>query len=322
MKIPDFFYGLSGLLGKKGQRVGWFAVCIKAGGVYFAHVTQGGSKPRVQMCAFHPVDKVTPQILERLRRDARIADFQFTTLLAPGEYQMQLLDAPNVKADEMKAAIRWRIKDSLSYLIDDATIDLLKIPPNKEGGERPQSLYAVAAHNNTIKKIEALFESAKIDLNVIDIPEMAQRNVAALFEEEGRGLALLAPDDGSFLLTFTSGGELYLARRIEITQGQLQSANEGQREQSLERLELELQRSMDYFGRQFSHISVRRLLVAAPPGLNLVGELAGNLDLPVEQLDLAQGLDISAVPKLTDGEFAAHALHAIGAALRHERREL
>jgi MSHA biogenesis protein MshI len=320
MNIPGF---LSGLLGKRSQRVGWFAVSIKAGGVYFAHVTQGGGKPRVQMCAFHPVDKVTPQILERLRRDARIGDFQFTTLLAPGDYQMLPLDAPNVKPDEMKAAIRWKIKDSLNYLIDDATIDLLKIPANKEGGERPQSLYAVAAHNNTIRKIEALFESAKIDLNVIDIPEMAQRNIAALFEEEGRGLALLAPDDGGFLLTFTCDGELYLTRRIEIMPNQLRDSNESQREQYLERLELELQRSMDYFGRQFSHISVRRLLVAAPPGLNLATELAGNLDVPVEQLDLAQGLDVGTAPKLlADGEFAAAALHAIGAALRHERREL
>lgn len=319
MKLPNF---LSGLLGGSGQREGWLAVAIKANGVYFAHVALGPAKPKVELCTFHPAEKITPPVLERLRRDSRIGNFQFTTLLMPGEYQLLQMDAPNVKPDEMKAAIRWRIKDSLSYLIDDATVDLLKIPPNKEAGERPQSLYAVAAHNNTIKKVEALFESAKIDLNVIDIPEMAQRNVAALFEEDGRGLALLVLDEGGCLLTFTSGGELYLARRIEITPEQLQAANETQREQSLERLELELQRSMDYFGRQFSYISVRRLLISAQPALDLVAELSGNLDVPVEPFDIAQGLDISAVPKLADSGYAANALHAIGAALRHERREL
>jgi len=207
-------------------------------------------------------------------------------------------------------------------LVDDATIDVLKIPINKAAGERPQSLYAVAAPNNTIRKIEALFEKANIDLNVIDIPEMAQRNMAALFEEGERGLALLAFDDSGGLLTFTCGGELYLARRIEITLGQLQSADEDMRQQHLERLELELQRSMDYFGRQYSYIPLTRLLVSAPESLGLVELLSPGLDVSVEQLDLAQVLDISAVPDLANSEFAVRAFLPLGAALRHERRVL
>ena len=319
MRIPGF---LSNLFNRSGQRIGWFAICINANGVHFAHVKLAGGRPQVQVCAFHPANDVTPALLEKLRKDARIADFQFTTLLAPGEYQMLLLDAPNVQPNEMKAAIRWRVKDSLNYLVDDATLDVLRIPANKSGGERPQSLYAVAVHNNTIRKLEALFDRAKIDLNVIDIPEMAQRNIAALFEEGERGLALLAFDDGGGLLTFTCDGELYLARRIEITLEQLQDADESVRQQHLERLELELQRSMDYFGRQHSYISVKRLLVAAPERLGLVAQLAHSLDVPVEQLDLAQVLDISAVPELMNSEYVVRALLPLGAALRHEKRVL
>ena len=319
MNIPNF---LSGLLGGNKQRDGWFAICISANGVYFAHVTLAGSKPKVQVCAFYPEINATSAGLEKLRKSAHIADFQFTTLLAPGEYQLLLLDAPNVPADEMKAAIRWRIKDSLNYLIDDATVDVLKIPANKAGGERPQSMYAIAVPNNTIKKIEALFERANIDLNVIDIPEMAQRNIASLFEKGDQGLALLSFDESGGLLTFTSGGELYLARRIEITLGQLRDTDESLRQQHLERLELELERSVDYFDRQYSYISLKRLLVAAPEKLGLAGLLASSVDMPVDQLDLAQGLDISAVPELADSEYATRALLAIGAALRHERRTL
>ena len=319
MKIQEV---LSNLFRRNSQRVGWFAICVNADGVHFARVKLGGGKPQVLVSAFYPANNATSPMLEKLRRDARIADMQFTTLLAPGSYQMLLVDAPNVHTDELKAAIRWRIKDSLNYLVDDATIDVLKIPINKAGGERPQSLYAVAVPNNTIKKLEALFEKAKIDLNVIDIPEMAQRNIAALFEEGERGLALLAFDDGGGLLTFTCGGELYLARRIEITLTQMQDDDGDLRQQHLERLELELQRSLDYFGRQYSYIRVARLLVAAPEQLNLVAQLTPNLDVPVEQIDLAQVLDISAVPELADSGYAARALLPLGAALRHERRTL
>lgn len=310
------------MFNRTSQRVGWFAICVNPNGVHFTHVKLTGGKPQVVVCAFYPMNNVTPTMLEKLRKDARIAGFQFTTLLAPGEYQMLPLDAPNVQPDEMKAAIRWRIKDSLNYLVDDATIDVLKIPANKAGGERPQSLYAVAVPNNTIRKLEALFERAKIDLNVIDIPEMAQRNIAALFEEDERGLALLAFDDNGGLLTFTCDGELYLARRIEITLGQLQDTDESLRQQHLERLELELQRSMDYFGRQYSYISLTRLLVSAPEQLGLISLLTPSLDIPVEQLDLARVLNISAVRELASSEYAVRALLPLGAALRHERRVL
>ncbi len=318
MKMPL----MSSLFKQAKHNAGWFAIGIGETGVHFAQVKLVGSRPQVVECAFFPVTEVTPAVLEKLRRDARIGDFQFTTLLSPSEYQMLLVEAPNVPVDEFKTAIRWRIKDALSYHVDDATVDVLQIPANKNASERPQSLYAVAASNNTIQKLIALFESAKIELNVIDIPEMAQRNIAELFEEKGRGLALLAFDDNGGLLTITCDGELYLARRFEITIGQLQDANESLRQQYLDRVELELQRSLDYFGRQYHHIPVQRLLVVAPDQSGLVKILDANLDLPVEQLDLAQVMDISVAPELADSEFVAYALPALGAALRRERRAL
>jgi MSHA biogenesis protein MshI len=318
MQIPL----LSKILGGTSRDAGWFAICIKKGGIYLTEITQVAGRPRVAVCAFHPVADVSAAVLEKICKEAHADKHHLTTLLAPGEYQMLVVDAPNVPVDELKTAIRWRIKDALSYHIDDATVDVLQIPTRKFGAERPQSMYAVAASNIAIQKCIALFENAKIQLNVIDIPEMAQRNIAALFEEEGRALALLAFDEDGGLLTFTSGGELYLARRIEITAGQLQDANQSLRQQYLDRVELEVQRSLDYFGRQYHYIPVSRLLVSAPEETNLTATLADNLDLQVEQLDLAQAMDIGAVPELERSEFAGYALHPLGAALRQERRAL
>ena len=300
------------------QQAGWFAVCTNARGVYFAHVQYGGDTPQVLRCSFHPANNVTPVILEKLRRDEHIGNFQFTTLLSSGEYQMLMVEAPNVPVEEFKTAVRWSIKDSLSYRVDDATVDVLQIPPNKSSSERPKSLYAIAAPNNNVQKCIGLFEKAKIDLKAIDIPEVAQRNIASLFEEKGRGVALLAFDENGGMLTFTSDGELILARHLEVTLEQLQDADERQREQYMDRVELELQRSMDYFGRQFHHISLKRLLVSAPAQLGLDKRLSSSVDLPVEQLDLTKVLDISAVPELADSEYAAYLLPALGAALRYE----
>ena len=309
---------ISSFFKTKNHADGWFAIGLGAHGVYLAKVKFAGVMPHVVRCEYHETGTVSAASLDKLRSAAKIGGHDFTTLLAPGEYQMLLVEAPNVPAEELKTAIRWKIKDSLNFHIDDATVDVLQIPSSKYGSNSAQSMYAIAAANDTIQKRIALFEQARIELEVIDIPEMAQRNIAALFEQEDRALGLLVFDDNGGLLTFTAGGELFLSRRIEITMGQLQDANENLREQSRDRVELELQRSLDYFGRQFNHIPVSRVLVAVPEDSGLVDFLAGVIEAKVEKLDLSQVMDISAVPALADSEFVARALPTLGAALRHE----
>ena len=313
---------ISRLFKAQSRDSGWFSIGIGAHGIYLAEVNQADAMPSVLRCAYHETGEVSASQLDKVRHSANIGNHNFTTLLSPGEYQMLLVDAPNVPVNELKTAIRWKIKDGLNYHIDDATVDVLQIPASKYGSDRAQSMYAIAASNETIQKRIALFEQAKIELDVIDIQEMAQRNIAALFEQNDRALVLLAFDENGGLMTFTSRGELLLARRIEITAGQLQDANEQLRQQYRDRVELELQRSLDYFDRQYNHLPVSRVLVCAPDDAGLVNLLAAAVDVKVERLELSQVMDISKVPALADSEFVAHALPALGAALRQESRTL
>jgi MSHA biogenesis protein MshI len=150
---------------------------------------------------------------------------------------------------------------------------------------------------------------------------MAQRNIAALYEQEGRALALLAFDESGGLLTFTSDGELYLARRIEISAGQLQDANESLRQQFLDRLELEVQRSIDHFDRQYKNLTVRKLMVSAPESTGLVQMLGNYLGMPVERVQLGEVMDLGDITELSSDEAQVYALHALGAALRVEGQE-
>jgi len=313
---------LSKLFSTPSRDASWFAICLGMHGVYLAQVKQLGSVLKVLRCEYHETGEVSSEGMDKLRHDADLGNHTFTTLLPPGDYQILMVDAPNVPATELKTAIRWKIKDGLNYHIDDATVDVLQIPDNKYGSDRTQSLYAIAASNASVKKHIDLFEQAKIELNVIDIQEMAQRNIAALFEQSERALILLAFDDNGGLMTFTSKGELLLARRIEITAGQLQDANEQLREQYRERVELELQRSLDYFDRQYNHLPVSAVLVAAPDADSLVSLLDEAVETKVEKLDLSQVMDISLTPALADSEFAAYVLPTLGAALRQEKKTL
>ncbi len=320
MKLPQFFRAIR----RNSRDGGWVAIAIGKRGIHIAQAKYAGTRPQITQCVFYPcpLAEISASTLEKACKDAHVDDVRITTLLPASEYQLMMVDAPNVPVDELKTAIRWKIKDSLNYHIDDATVDVLQIPSNKYGSDRPQSLYAVSAPNETLRKRIAMFEKARVGLSVIDINEMAQRNIAALFEMEGRGLAMLAFGDEGGLLTITCDGELFLARRIEITLGQLQDADENLRQQYLDRVELEVQRSLDYFDRQFQHIPISRVLLSAPVSLGLDKLLTDALGISVEMLDLAQGMDIFAVPELSDHEFAGYALPALGAALRQEKKTL
>jgi MSHA biogenesis protein MshI len=318
MKLPL----ITTLFKAKNHEAGWLAIGLGEHGVYLAKIKLVGARPCVVRCEYHETGPVSAAALEKLRREADIGNHDVATLLAPGEYQMLLVEAPNVPIDEMKTAVRWKIKDGLNYHIDDATVDMVRIPASKYASGRPQSLYAIAAANSIIQERIRLFEQAKIELDVIDIPEMAQRNIAALFDREDRALVVLAFDDYGGLMTFTAGGELYLSRRIEISAGQLQDANETLRQQYRDRVETELQRSLDYFDRQYDHLPVDMVLVCVPDNTGLVEFLTAELDAKVQKLDLSQVMDISAVPALADSEFVAHVLPTLGAALRQESRVL
>lgn len=278
----------------------------------------GSERPVVDVCAQvgHAGDAV--ESLQRLRRDFHLDRFTCATLLPARQYQLQLVDAPNVPEAELKSAVRWRLKEFLEYPVEAATVDVVSVPSD-QAAARGRSVYAVSARNQDIEARMKLFAQAKLDLRVIEIAEMAQRNLAALFETDHRAVAMLSFSEEGGLLTFTARGELYLSRRIEISLDQLLGVRSEMRDQLFERIALELQRSLDHFDRQFSNIPLARLLLAPlPEELGLVSYLAANLSAPVEAVNLGDVLDFHEVPELREASEQILRWHTLGAALRVE----
>lgn len=302
------------------------AICFHDDGIHAVFVRHApAASPCVELAVFYPANASTrDQALAKLAKELHADRHHCTTLLGAGEYQILSIEAPPVPPDELKTAIRWRLKDMLDYRVEDATIDVLDIPVEKNATARAHSMYAVAARNQVIEKRQALFDDAKIPLSVIDIPEMAQRNISALLESEGRGLAMLSFDSDGGLLTITFAGELYLCRRIDVTLAQLAQADAVRREECYDRITLELQRSLDHFDRQYHFITVSKLMLS-PLGTAIAGlreYLATNIHLPVEALDLASVCDLSRAPELRSAEAQQRYFLTIGAAMRHEEKAL
>jgi MSHA biogenesis protein MshI len=285
----------------------------------------GKGRPEIQVCDSYRKLGGDAATLSRLRRELKLDQCRCTTLLKSGDYQMVQLDAPGVLPNELKNAVRWRLKDMIDFPVDDATVDAILIPGAE--GTAAQAL-AVAARNQVIAATIKPFNDADIPLEIIDVPEFAQRNIARCFESEGRGVAALSLDDRGGLLTFTSGGELYQHRRIDVTLSSLSGAGTEQKdgaevrmelEGPFERLVMELQRSLDHFERRFPNVTLAKLVVTPVPGKdNLRSYLANRLELPVEMLYLFEVMDFPDTAELHEPAQQARYLHTIGAAMRVE----
>jgi MSHA biogenesis protein MshI len=300
-------FGLKTLAGSD-----WTSLVFGDRTVQLAHLRRSqGGRPELLGWETYARDGSDLEIVKRLRAGRRLGG-RCTLVLQHGQYQLLQVEAPAVAAGELRDAVRWKVKDMVDFPVEDAGIECL--PPVT--GTRAGQIYVVAASRGILQSWVRAFQEAKAPLMAIDVADLAQRNIAALFEEKNRGLALLAFDEGGGRLTFNYQGELYFSRRIEVAPAEMAAADSAA---IFERVLLDVQRTLDNVDRSYSAITIARLLVSPPPGAaKFVDYLRENLYQPVEAIDLAKQIDLSRVPALANPTAQGQALLAIGAALREE----
>jgi MSHA biogenesis protein MshI len=291
--------------GARGQ-IGLF---VTADGVAAAQVgPRGHGKPRLERCVYEKQGAQDPfaRVLARLpnRRAPTVS------VLDPAGYRLLLVEAPDVPADELRAAVRWRIKDLIDFHIDDAVIDVFEMPAHARGGPN-RMMYAVTAKTELVQREIERIEGAGLMLDVVDIPELSLRNVATLLESEQRGAAFLYLGERRSTLLLVRQGVLYLARHVEMGVATLAEAGAA-RAELVAGLALELRRSLDYFESHYEQTSIPQLHVI---GLEQADreQIASDLGLAVRDVDLMEIIDVDAA---LSPELQRLCLPAIGAALR------
>lgn len=322
---------LFSLLKRKKRVSGLTGIGIHSDGISIARINRGGAdaRPRLTLCEFHPAAAAErAAVLTSLARKHRLRAANCTSLMEVGHASLLLAEAPAVDPAELKEAMRWRIKDFIDFQVDDAVIDVFDIESQRG---RTNLVYVVVARISTVREHIDLLERAGVNLTIIDIAELAQRNIAALLPEDQNGVALLHLTSRGGLLTLTRQGSLLLARSLEFGTDRLAAAipaaTEGESaveddvaptlRHLMDTIVLEIQRSLDYCEIHFGLPPISGLVIAplAQPVPGLAGYLGGNLGLPVRTLDLNAVLDCQ--QNLSD-ELQALCLPAIGAALRVE----
>lgn len=253
--------------------------------------------------------------LRTLRRQRTLQRHQRLLVLERHQYQLLPAEAPEVPREHWPDAVRWQLRDLVSFPVADAQIDLLEIPAETNQRGRPSVLAALAPRQEIAPIAETALR-ARAPWKVMDLPETALRNLAALLEEPGRGVALLLIDDSHCTLVITASGELLQSRHIDVTAAQIADADDTLRQQAFDRAGLELQRTLDSFERLFSRVTLSRLVVANDRSDAFADYVRELLYVPVVRLRIEDCIDFGSAD--LDSGLTPDTVSpiAIGAALR------
>jgi len=301
-------------------------------GIAIATLEPGKEKPCLKVCDFSPWDESREhgkQLLQK-SKELLLKKHACTTVMGLGEYSVLSVDAPDVPPNELRAAVRWQIKDLIDFHIDDAVIDVFDAPGSGAHSHK-NKLYVVASRTSTVRTHVDQLQNADINLTTIDIPELVLRNIISQLPENDAGAAMIYLTRKQGLVVVARQSTLYFARTLDLgyeylSQGIAEVSNsehEGTAENIAEfdRLVLEIQRSLDYYDRYFSQPPVSGL-VLAPTEVSIPGlaeYLKDALGLSVRHLDINEIVDCDT--PLSESQ-QAHCLPAIGAVLRQEQTSL
>lgn len=190
----------------------------------------------------------------------RLSGALATVVLPLDQYQVFQVERPDgVEDSELGDALKWKLKDFLEFSPSDAVCDVFPFPSDAARG-RGDLVNVVAVRRTLITELVSLAQEADLDLQRIDIAELALRRLVSRLDDSGRGAALVHLRDRYGHMVICQGDTLYLSRRLDVTSNELREVSS--QESAVQSLALEMQRSLDYYESQLGQVP--------PPVINLV----------------------------------------------------
>ena len=311
-------WSFKGLLKRKDKGDGLVSLEIGPSGIALAKIKKtDGAIPHLSICEYFDEANFLKQksILHGAIEKYGLKGHSCNLVLHPSDYQLLLVEAPDVPAEELKQAMKWRIKDLVTEPLEDLIVDVFPLPSDAFRG-RTSMTYVVSTSKKVIQQHVKSIEACGLELKSIDISELCLRNITALLLDQPKdSVGLLMLDQGGGLINLTEGNSLYLSRKIEMDVNEISGSGQGM-EQRVESLALEVQRSLDYYESQLGKGVISRLLVA-PMSVNVAGafeSLNNILNVKIDHINLSSHVEMGNVSEITQSKCFA----AIGAALRRE----
>ena len=278
-----------------------------------------GQRPKVLRIVVEeaPLGFADP-VLKKIISEFDLRRVPVSAVINASDYQIAQVQAPDVPRADLRAAARYSMRDTFDFPIDHATLDVFDLPEQNSSGNK-RMCFAVATRGDAIEKVTSTFERNFRRFDVIDIPELCQRNLASLLPQDAKGVAFLLIRDDFAQLVLTRRGMLYVTRRFDFgVRGELNGDEEAEANElplDPQMLSLELQRSLDYYESHFDETAIGDLFIA-PAGSRanmLAAELGASTGLRISMFNIHDLVDVSFSAEIPDGWLPCM---AIGAAMR------
>ncbi len=300
-------------------------IYLAADGIAVAEIDSSDDlAPVVKSCQYFavsdPVEKLKQ--LEQYIKQHALKKHSCSVVLDGAYYNLIQMAAPPVEDEELKDAVRWSIKDFVDYPVDQAVIDVFRVPKQQNREDR---IFAVISLRQDVQLAVDFIRKSGLKLLSIDIEELCLSNIVRRIPGHERGVALLNFEQHHGSVSLYHDSSLYLSRRIDIGLERMEKALSQSTEQAAieeqvyDPIILELQRSLDFYESEFAKAPISHLIVSPKhPVLQSFFDYAeSHSGLRVEFINLPQLFPDST--ELND-EANSHCLLAIAAASREEGR--
>ena len=207
--------------------------------------------------------------------------------LATNQYKIHQIDLPEANTTEMLPAVMWAVKDLLDFPVAQAVIDYYPVPPECVRGAQ-QKINVVTSDRLVLQPIFDAIKNAGLSIKVIDIPELALRNIMLSMEDVKFGVGLLYQNPQGVVLGFYRDKHLLFSRVLTGVKMLQDTLDKTSGPAAREAILLEIQRTIDYYQSQLSQPPLKAIYIQpliVPPG-DLQSYLQKNLGISVENIDL------------------------------------
>ena len=154
---------------KKQRSQGTNALVLSEDGIAHAYIIRNaGQPPTLQSLHYLAINNKadTSHLLKQFIQQNNLDDFPIVTTLLTAASNLVMLEKPEVTNDELRQAVRWKIKESVSFDISNAIVDVFEIPGQKERGRTPL-VYVTAADKDFLKQRIQILEEQKLEIESI-----------------------------------------------------------------------------------------------------------------------------------------------------------
>jgi len=302
-----------GRLSKHNKQVG---LQFTSDGIAIAEIEMpDGAQPALKSCEFISTIDKHEQIeqLSHYIKANKLKKMPCVAVLEDTQYKLFHLPLPPVEESELKSALRWSIKDLIDFPVEDAVIDVFRVPVKEN---REEKVYVAVTQRDVVVKTINFFNKIDLTLRAIDIEQLSLGNIIEQIIGQERGIAVIHIGYESGSISLYNNSILYLSRNIDTGLKQLQEIQSpAAADHIYESIILELQRSLDFYVSEHALPQINKLLIAPRhPLLQGLNDFVSNHSgMKVELINLAQIFQDSTV--LND-EIQTNCILAIAAASR------